>query len=36
MPYSRPTDETLHPAERIWVFAGAVMLSFVAGFCSAD
>jgi hypothetical protein len=28
--------KTLHPAERIWVFAGAVMLSFVAGFCSAD
>lgn len=36
MPYSHhPPDENLHPHERTWVFLGAVLLSFVAGFVNA-
>lgn len=36
MPYSHhPPDDDLHPNERNWVFLGAVLLSFVAGFVNA-
>jgi uncharacterized membrane protein YoaK (UPF0700 family) len=36
MPYSHHhADEDLNPAERNWVFMGAVLLSFIAGFVNA-
>jgi hypothetical protein len=35
MPYSQHTDEDLNPVERNWVFMGAVLLSFIAGFVNA-
>jgi uncharacterized membrane protein YoaK (UPF0700 family) len=36
MPYSHPhTDNELNSSERSWVFFGALMLSFVAGFVNA-
>ncbi|MEN9839375.1 MAG: hypothetical protein RL177_854, partial [Bacteroidota bacterium] len=35
MPYSQHTDDDLNPVERNWVFMGAVLLSFIAGFVNA-